>query len=139
MATVSVTVTFQTPGPEVWKVIREFGEMIRWAPDIAQVKLEGSGVGAVRTVTFQDGARAVERLESLNDESQTLSYTILESTLPLVGYVASLTVRDLGGAGCEVEWYSTFGAKGAPENEVSGQMETFYRKSLAGLQKFLRR
>jgi hypothetical protein len=53
--------------------------------------------------------------------------------------VASLTVRDLGAAGCEVEWYSTFGAKGAAENEVSRMLEVYYRKALAGLQKFLRR
>jgi len=139
MATVSVTVTFQTPGPEVWKVIREFGEVIRWAPGIAQVKLAGSGVGAVRTVTYQDGGRTVERLESLNDETRTLSYTILESSLPVEGYVASLTVRDLGGAGCELEWYSTFGAKGAAESEVSRMLEVSYRKALGGLQKFLRR
>jgi hypothetical protein len=139
MGTVSVTVTMQNPGSETWKVIREFGNLIKWAPDVAQMQLTGSGVGAVRTVIFHDGARAVERLESLNDASQTLSYTILESTLPVEGYVASLTVRDLGGAGCEVEWYSTFGAKGAPEKEVSGLLEAFYRKSLGGLQKFLRR
>jgi len=139
MATVSVSVTFQTPGPEVWKVIRDFAKIIKWAPGIAQMKLAGSGVGAVRSVTFQDGARSVERLESLNDATQTLSYTILESSLPVEGYVASLTVRDLGGAGCEVEWYSTFGAKGAAENEVSRMLEVSYRKALAGLQKFLRR
>ena len=139
MATVSVTVTFQTPGPEVWEVIRDFAKIIKWAPGIAQMKLAGSGVGAVRTVTYQDGARTVERLESLNDEARTLSYTILESTLPLEGYVASLTVRDLGGTGCEVEWYSTFGAKGAAESEVSRMLEVSYRKALGGLQKFLRR
>jgi NADPH2:quinone reductase len=139
VANISVTVTFQKPGSEVWKAIREFGEIIRWAPGIAQVKLTGSGVGAVRTITFQDGTRSEERLESLNDASRTLSYTILESTLPVEGYVASLTVRDLGAAGCEVEWYSTFGAKGAAENEVSRMLEVYYRKALAGLQKFLRR
>jgi NADPH:quinone reductase len=139
MGTASVTVTMSNPGPEAWKVIREFGHLIKWAPDVAQLQLKGSGVGAVRTVTFQDGARAVERLESLNDDSQTLSYTILESTLPVEGYVASLTVRNLGVAGCEVEWFSTFGAKGAPEKEVSGLLEAFYRKSLGGLQKLLRR
>ncbi|MEJ2224990.1 MAG: SRPBCC family protein [Syntrophobacterales bacterium] len=139
MATVSVTVTFQTPGPSVWKVIREFDKIITWAPGITEVKPAGSGVGAVRTVTYQDGTRTVERLESLNDEARTLSYTILESTLPVEGYVASMTVRDLGGAGCEVEWYSTFGPKGAAESEVSRMLEVSYRKALAGLQKFLRR
>ena len=49
------------------------------------------GLGAVRTITFNDGAEVVERLESLDDAGRRLSYTILESTLPVEGYVASLT------------------------------------------------
>ena len=97
------------------------------------------GLGAVRTITFNDGAEVVERLESLDDAGRRLSYTILASTLPVEGYVASLTVRDLGPAGSEVEWFSTFGAKGATEEEVSRLLQVGYRKSLASLQKFLKR
>jgi len=77
-------------------------------------------------------------LESLNDDSRSLAYSILESTLPVQGYLGSLTVREVP-LGSEVEWYSTFGAKGAPEKEVSELLETRCRQALAGLQKFFRR
>jgi hypothetical protein len=136
---VSVNISIPAAADEVWQTLRDFGGVDKWAPGIASLSLSGTGVGAVRTVTYQDGGRAVERLESLNDDSRTLSYTILESTLPVEGYVASLTVRDLGPPGCEVEWYSTFGAKGPAESEVSRMLEVSYRKALAGLQKLLRR
>jgi hypothetical protein len=139
MGQISVNVGIAAAADELWQTLRDFGGVDKWAPGIASLSLSGAGVGAVRTVTYEDGARAVERLESLNDEARTLSYTILESTLPVEGYVASLTVRDLGAPGCEVEWYSTFGAKGAAESEVSRMLEVSYRKALAGLQKFLRR
>lgn len=137
MGTASVKVTLEAQGPEVWEVISDFGGIARWVPGITQVELKGRGVGAVRTVSYEDGTRSVERLESLNDDSRSLSYTILESSLPVQGYIGSLTVRDLP-AGCEVEWYSTFGAKGAAENDVARLLEGKCRKSLAGLQKFLR-
>ena len=138
MGQVSVKVSIPAAADKVWQTLRDFGGFNTWAPGITGLLLRGAGVGAVRTLTYQDGSRVVERLESLNDASRTLSYTILESTLPVEGYVASLTVRDLGAGGCQVEWFSTFGAKGAAEQDVSRMLEVGYRKALSGLQKFLR-
>jgi hypothetical protein len=138
VAQISVKVNLTATADKAWQALRDFGGMDKWAPGIASLALSGAGVGAVRTITFQDGSRVVERLESFNDAARSLSYTILESTLPVEGYVASLTVRDLGPKGSEVEWYSTFGAKGATEQEVSRMLEISYRKSLSSFQKFLK-
>jgi hypothetical protein len=138
MGQVSVKVSIPVAADKVWQTLRDFGAMNKWAPGIAELSLAGAGVGAVRTMTFKDGSRVVERLESLNDASRSLSYTILESTLPVEGYVASLTVREMGAGGCEVEWFSTFGAKGAPEEDVSRMLALGYRRSLSGLQKSLK-
>lgn len=139
MAQVTVKVNIPVAADQVWQTLRDFGGMDKWAFGVASLSLSGMGLGAVRTITFNDGAEVVERLESLDDAGRRLSYTILESTLPVEGYVASLTVRDLGPAGSEVEWFSTFGAKGATEEEVSRLLQVGYRKSLSALQKFLKR
>jgi len=139
VAQISVTVSMPVGVAAVWQALRDFAGVIRWVPGIDSVKVKGAGVGAVRTVTFKDGGRAVERLESLSDDARTLSYTILDSTYPLEGYVASLTVKDLGPKGCEVEWFSTFGPKGAAEGEVTALLEKTYRVSLANLARLLRR
>lgn len=138
MGQVSVKVNIAATPDKVWQVLGDFGGMDKWAPGIASLTVEGRGVGAVRTITFQDGSKVKERLESFDEGGCTLSYTILESGLPVEGYVASLTVRDLGAAGSEVEWYSTFGAKGATEEEASRLLTVIYRKALAGLQKSLK-
>lgn len=139
MAQVSVMVTIQAEAAEVWQKVKDFPGVVRWLPGIASLTPTGAGVGALRTVTFKDGTRVVERLESLDEAARTLSYTILESTLPLEGCVASLTVRDLGPRGCEVAWYSTFGAKGAPEQEVAALLEKNYRQALARLSRLCAR
>ncbi len=139
MGQISVNVSLPAAADEVWQVVKDFGGASRWLPGIDSLKMTGSGVGAVRTVTYKDGSQAVERLESLSDDSRSLSFTILESSLPLEGYVASLTVRDLGPRGCEVEWYSTFGPKGATESEVTQMLEKSHRLALGNLQKSLKR
>jgi hypothetical protein len=138
MGQVSVNVSMPVTADKVWQKIKDFGGLDSWAPAITNLSLQGAGVGAVRTLTYQDGSRVVERLESLNDAGRSLTYTILESTLSVEGYIASLTVRDLGAAGCAVEWFSTFGAKGAAEQDVSRMLEVGYRKALSGLQKSLK-
>jgi len=138
MGQVSVKVNVAATAEMVWQRLREFGAIDQWAPGIASLTLKGSGVGAVRTLTYQDGSKVVERLESLNEAGRTLSYTILESTLPVEGYVASMTVRDLGAADSEVEWFSTFGAKGATEEDVIRMLTIGYRKALSNLQKLLK-
>jgi len=130
---ISVNVNMPAAAEEVWQTIRDFGNVHRWAPNIASLEVEGSGVGALRTAIFKDGGRVVERLESLSDASRSLSYAILETPLPMEGCISSLTVRDLGPRGCEVEWYSTFGAKGAAESEVAKILEKIYRVALARL------
>ncbi len=133
MAKVNVTMHVPQPATAVWRVLRDFAGIIKWHPDLASLQLTGSGVGAIRTLTDRDGARQVERLESLNDEARTLSYAVLETSLPLEGCIAQLAVRDLGFGKSEVEWTSTFGAKGAAESEVAAMLEKSYRRALARL------
>lgn len=136
MGQISINVKIPATAEKVWQTVREFGSIDQWVSGVASLSMSGTGVGAVRTVTYEDGTRSVERLESLNEASRSLTYTIIESNLPVEGYIGSLTVTDLPAA-CQVEWFSTFGAKGAAESEVSRLLEGRCRQALAGLQKFV--
>ena len=137
MAQVSVTMDVAAPADQVWQVLREFHGVVRWLPGIDRLTLKGEGVGAVRTLMFKEGDRVVERLESRDDAARTLSYAVLESSLPLEGCVSQLTVRDKGPAKAQVEWTTTFGAKGAPEQEVAKALEKSHRLALVRLQRIL--
>lgn len=133
MGQVSVVMQFPVPVEEVWRRLRDFPGIIKWYPELAELKLIGSGVGARRTLTDREGRRQVERLESLDESARTLTYSVLETTLPMEGCIARLTARESGPARSEVEWSATFGPKGAPENEVAALLTQQFRRNLARL------
>ncbi|OHB73565.1 MAG: hypothetical protein A2V70_20600 [Planctomycetes bacterium RBG_13_63_9] len=135
MSEASVKMTIHAPADAVWKTISEFGRLERFIPAIASCRVEGSGVGATRTLAMQDGVPVTERLEALRDEDRTLQYSILESTLPFDGYLATMRVRVVDDSTCEVQWSATFEPSGIPEAEAIAMLEGLYRGGIEGLEK----
>ena len=136
MAKVSMNTTINASADEVWKTISDFNGLPMFVAPIANSTVEDSGVGAVRTLSLQDGGPPiVERLESFDEESQTLTYSIIESPLPLEGYVSTMEVRDQGEGKCELTWSSTFELKGASEDEAKKIVEGVYSAGFEGLKK----
>lgn len=140
MSKVSMNATIHASADDVWKTITDFNGLPKFVGAIAESSMKGSGIGAVRTLTLQDGGPPiVERLESLDEQAQVLSYSIIESPLPLQDYVAHMEVRDLGEGQCELKWSSTFQPKGAPEGEAIKVVEGVYSAGFEGLKKLFSR
>ena len=136
MVKVSMNTTINAAAGDVWQTISDFNGMPKWHAVIVDSNLEGSGVGALRTLTLQGGGPpVVEKLESLDEQVQALSYSIVSGPLPLEGYVATMEVRSLGEGSCELNWSSTFEAKGAPEDEAVKIVEGVYSAGFDGLKK----
>jgi hypothetical protein len=135
MANVSMSVKIQAPAAEVWKIISDFNGLPKFVAAIVNSTMEGSGVGAVRTLTLGDGGQTVEKLEGLDEQARSLSYSIVNSPLPLENYLSTMQVRDLGRNKCEVVWSSTFKPKGAPEAEAKKIVEGVYSLGFDGLKK----
>ena len=135
MANVSMNTTIQASAAEVWKTLSDFNGLPKFVAAIVNSAMEGSGVGALRTLTLGDGGQIVEKLESLDEQAKSLSYSIVTSPLPLDNYLATVQVRDLGGNQCEVVWSSTFEPKGAPEAEAKKVVEGVYSLGFDGLKK----
>ena len=134
MTKVSMKTSLNAAAEEVWKVISDFNGLPKFVAAIVDSKMEGSGIGAVRTLTLQDGGPPiVERLESQDDQTHTLSYSIVESPLPLEDYLATVEVRDLGENRCVIVWSSSFEPKGAPEKESKKIVEGVYSAAFEGL------
>ena len=136
MAKVSMDTTINASADKVWETISDFNGMPKWHAVVETSNLEGSGVGAVRTLALQGGGPpVVEKLESMDKQTRTLSYSITSGPLPLEDYVATMEVRALGEGSCELRWSSTFEAKGAPEAEATKIVEGIYTAGFEGLKK----
>lgn len=79
---------------DVWAVLRGFNEMPDWHPMIADSYIEQEQtqdqIGCVRNFELTDGGQIREQLLHLSDYDYSFSYCILDSPLPITGYVAGL-------------------------------------------------
>ncbi len=137
MAEVLVKGQIDVSADAVWETIRRFGGIEEFLPMIDTCSLEGSGVGAKRTLVTGDGAKILEELILLDDQQRTLSYKILDSPLPFADYVATMQVRDLGENRCEIEWSSTFEPTEAAESDCVEMLTDLYTSGIEGLEKLL--
>jgi NADPH:quinone reductase len=103
------------PIEQVWAMLRDFNGHDSWHPAIAKSRIEDSSpadmIGAIRDFQLADGSRIREQLLSLSDHSKTFEYCIVEAPLPLMGYVARVTLLPItDGAQTYWEWRSKFEA-----------------------------
>jgi hypothetical protein len=117
----------------VWRVVRDFENIDRYLEAVADVRVEGRGAGAQRTLTLHDGGTIVERLEQVNDDLRVMQYVIVESPLPVGGYTATLSIDPVGTESVAT-WASVYNvtADGA-EEEVEAAFADLYTAGLEGL------
>jgi NADPH:quinone reductase-like Zn-dependent oxidoreductase len=101
------------PVDAVWRVLRDFNGHESWHPAIASSVIESGepvdAVGSVRRFLLANGGELREQLLSLSDKAQTLTYCLLESPLPLMGYVATIALKPVtDGDRTFWEWSSEF-------------------------------
>ena len=135
MSQARVIISIQAPAREVWETIRKFNRVEKFLPAVASCIVEGSGVGARRICTLQDGSKVFERLVTLDEQKQVLRYSVTQSHLPFESYLGTVKVTDSGDDTCAVEWSSTFDAVGLPEAEVTAMIEDLYAQAIEGLEK----
>ena len=113
MASVRVKRDLEQSVEQVWGVVSDFGD-IGWMPEGTEVRLEGEGPGMVRHV----GAGAMtlaETLESVDNATRTLVYTIPgEVPFPATDYRSTIVVREKG-SGSELDWSCSFEPVGDPD------------------------
>lgn len=133
---VSLKTELDASAADVWKIVGDFGA-IDFLTLVLEVSVEGEGIGAVRTITLPEEGKVVERLDALDAEAMTITYSILESTLPIDNYVATMTVTESGESKATFIWFSTFTAKGVPDEEAKKLIEDLYTGGFEDLKKAL--
>jgi hypothetical protein len=120
MARVYISSVIDAPVARVWDRVRDFNALPRWHPAIRDSRIENGEpsdrVGCVRDFHLQNGDRIREKLLGLSDYDYFCTYSILESPMPLTGYVATLRLTPVtDGDRTFAEWTAEFDC--APEVE----------------------
>jgi hypothetical protein len=122
---------------KTWDTVKDFKGWQAWHPAFAGTvitKGEGNAKGSVRELTTKDGAKFIEELELHDAASRTCQYRIIESPLPITGYVSTLEVKHGHNGGSTVVWSSHFGVKaGASVDEMKKTIAGVYRAGLDNL------
>jgi hypothetical protein len=136
MAHASSKIIIDLSADATWQVIGDFGAACRYLAGVVNCRVEGAGVGALRTLTYADGSLIVERLEALDDATHRLSYSLLTET-PFRNCLTTLALRELGQWQCEVTWVATFEADGLPKSEAQEMLEGSLAANCLALKQFL--
>jgi NADPH:quinone reductase-like Zn-dependent oxidoreductase/uncharacterized protein YndB with AHSA1/START domain len=111
------------PIERVWAVLRDFNSHDQWHGVVEASRIEGGErsdqVGCVRSFTLKDGNRIREQLIGLSDTEHRSTYCIVEATVPLQRYVATVTLRPVtDGNRTFWHWESSFATPPGREREL---------------------
>jgi NADPH:quinone reductase-like Zn-dependent oxidoreductase/uncharacterized protein YndB with AHSA1/START domain len=132
------------PIERVWSVLRDFNSHEAWHDVVETSRVEGGErsdqVGCVRSFTLKDGNRIREQLLTLSDTEYKSTYCIVEATLPLQRYVATVTLKPVtDGNRTFWHWESTFATPPGRERELRDVVaQGVYEAGFENLRRHLR-
>ncbi|MBL8325026.1 MAG: SRPBCC family protein [Rubrivivax sp.] len=132
------------PIERVWAVIRDFNSHDQWHAVVDQSRIERSEksdqVGCVRNFTLKDGHHIREQLLTLDDRQHKSTYCIVEATVPLQRYVATVTLKPVtDGNRTFWHWESTFATPPGMERELTDMVaQGVYEAGFENLRRHLR-
>lgn len=132
------------PIERVWAVLRDFNSHDQWHAVVEQSLIDGNErsdqVGCVRSFTLKDGNRIREQLLTLDDREHKSTYCIVEATVPLQRYVATVTLKPVTeGNRTFWHWESTFATPPGMERELREMVATgVYEAGFENLRRHLR-
>jgi NADPH:quinone reductase-like Zn-dependent oxidoreductase len=144
MQRVTRSAVIDAPIDRVWAVLRDFNSHISWHPAIADSHIEQGEppdrVGCVRNFNLKDGNHIREQLLALSDTSYVSTYCILDATVPLRRYVATVTLKRVtDGDRTFWHWQSTFDTPPGREQELADMVgRGVYEAGFEGLRRYLR-
>src|SRR5216683_1799531 len=129
MIRVTRSAVIDAPIERVWAVLRDFNSHTAWHPVVAESEIEGGEpsdqIGCVRRFTLRDGNRIREQLLALSDREHISTYCILDASVPLRRYVATLQLKRVtDGERTFWHWQSTFDAPPGRERELADMVGT---------------
>jgi NADPH:quinone reductase len=131
------------PVERVWAILRDFNSHAAWHGVVGQSRIEaaerGDQVGCVRNFTLKDGNQIREQLLTLDDRNHRSTYCIVEATVPLQRYVATVTLKPVtDGNRTFWHWESTFATPPGREQELRAMVaRDVYEAGFDNLRRYL--
>ncbi len=145
MIRVTRSAVIDAPIGRVWDVLRDFNSHSAWHPAVGESSIErneaADQVGCVRNFFLKDGNHIREQLLALSDRDHVSTYCILDATLPMHNYVATVQLKRVtDGERTFWHWQSTFEVPKGREKEFTELVgKGVYEGGFEGLRSFLRR
>ncbi len=145
MIRVTRSAVIDAPIGRVWEVLRDFNSHWAWHPAVGESSIEGGEpadqVGCVRNFFLKDGNHIREQLLALSDRDHVSTYCILDATLPMKRYVATVQLKHVtDGDRTFWNWQSTFEVPRGREKEFAKLVgKGVYEGGFEGLRAYLRR
>lgn len=93
---VYVSSVINGPIDAIWALVRDFNALPEWHPGIAKSRIEedreGAAIGCVRNLVLNGGERVREQLLELSDIHHRFAYSILDSDVGLLDYIAEFAL-----------------------------------------------
>src|SRR5262249_13792453 len=139
MSEVKVSEPVAAPAAKVWELLGDFGGVTKWGGAMLEsCRVEGSGVGAVRTIGLPGGGTIQERCEGYDPGGRALTYSIIgDSPMPIRDYLSTCRVVETGAGMCRVDWEGRFEPNGIPEEQAQGLVRAIYQGGIAEVRKLL--
>jgi NADPH:quinone reductase len=120
---VTRSTVIDAPIERVWAVLRDFNSHDQWHDVVEASRIEANErsdqVGCVRSFTLKDGNRIREQLLTLDDKQWKSTYCIIDATVPLQRYVATITLKPVtDGQRTFWHWESSFATPPGREREL---------------------
>lgn len=138
MLSVSESVDLHMPVADIWKTVGDFSAIDRYLAAVDRCVMNGDAENCERVLLLRDGGAVRERLILSSPTDHAMRYAIVESTLPVDDYTATLRVDELDAQQCRVTWSSSFDARNVPDVEAKGIIAAIYRQGFDGLRRLHR-
>ena len=132
MPKVSMTTNLNASADQVWQMIGRFNALPDWHPSVEKSEL--TEAGQTRTLSLVGGGKIVEKLEKVDDNSRTYTYSITDSPWPVKNYTATIKVTGSGDSST-VEWSSEFDPMGASPEDAMKTVQGVYQAGFENLRK----
>jgi uncharacterized protein YndB with AHSA1/START domain len=143
MPKVLVSTVINAPIERVWRTIGDFNGLPAWMPGMRDSSIEDgkspTTIGAVRSLTMDASKdRLRERLENLDPETHTITYSVLQGPLPVKNIVTTMHLRPITDTyGTLGEWSTQFDTEPGKEQEGQQFMTRVFAAGFRGLKKYL--